>query len=208
MNCLRGRFWYSSWRLSICACSFIDARASSRRSRPVCCGVVSSAGVGRAASLAATGGDALASASKRCCCASSSATRRLASARSLPSVALVTGSGVFALLSWSVFPPPSRLACARAWAFEGRSRVLVLTRMTSSGWVEENFSTSGNLKCSESNSPCRTRDTPTLQDNRRDCRSMPPHVSCRNADIRAGSRVRVVALAADKDASRSLDGIL
>src|SRR5690606_18316038 len=161
MNFLRGRFWYSSIRLSISACRRMAASERSARSRPLTAGAGVSAGSGRGAALCTFWLDSRAWASRRCCRASSSCTRRWASARSRPGLrGSTTGSGVRARRFSSTLPPRSRFACARTSALAGRSFIITLTNTTSSGALADlTLSASGNRKWIESRTACRTMET-------------------------------------------------
>src|SRR5262245_23183091 len=174
MKRLRGRFWYSSTRLSIWACSFIAASARSAMSRPFACALGSPDGLAAVAWGGTLAFASCALASSCRCCSSSCCWRFRVSTRSRPVArASVTGSGAFARRGSSTFPPPSRFACASASARTGFSTVLALTRTTSSGCCEDfQRSVSGNLKCNVRITACRNSDAPTQMLSRRDCRSI------------------------------------
>ena len=72
-----------------------------------------------------------------CACLSSGALSRLS----------ITGNGLEARRFWSVLPPPSRFACARASAFSGLVADFAFTSTTSSTlWGASNPRGSGTLK--------------------------------------------------------------
>src|SRR3954468_10739704 len=162
MNFLRGRCWYSSSCLSICACKRIAASERSASSRPLGRCAACTAGAGLGGCCASCACEARAIASSCCWRASSSRTRRSASARSWPGCfGLVTGSGERARRRSSTVPPRSRLACARTSALAGRSRVFALTSTTSSrGSALGERKAFGNLKCTPSRTACSTMDVP------------------------------------------------
>src|SRR5947209_11072111 len=162
MNFLRGRCWYSSSCLSICACRRIAASERSARSRPLGRGAASSAVAALGGCCASRACEARAIASRSCWRASSSRTRRSASAKSWPGFfGLVTGSGERVRRRSSTVPPRSRLAWARTSALVGRSRVFALTSMTSSrGSALGERKAFGNLKCTPSRTACSTIDVP------------------------------------------------
>src|SRR5438034_590797 len=177
MNFLRGRFWYSSICLSICACSRIAASERSARSRPFGCVAASCAGAALGASAGTRSAESRAWASRRCCWASSCCVRRCASARSRPGLrGSVTGRGVLARRSWSTLPPRSRFVCANTSALLGLSRVLAFTRTTSSGRFSDfQRIESGSRKCTAIAAACSAIEMPSAAPS---TRSLAANIKC------------------------------